>query len=88
MHNNDISRFTNDMKRNQSSLKIDFVGYQSKKSEPTLKRKLVFLGNTGVGKSTIIRTLINGHDQQDLSISQTIGAEMFNKNISISNKKI
>ena len=87
MTNNDISRFTINNKRNQSSIKIDFLGYKSKESEAILNRKIVFLGNSGVGKSAIIRSLIHGQSQQDMSISQTIGAEMFIKDISMTNKK-
>ena len=86
MTNNDISRFTINNRRNQTSIKIDFLGYKSKQSDSILNRKIVFLGNSGVGKSQIIRTLINGQNQQDTSISQTIGAEMFIKDISMTHK--
>jgi DNA replication protein DnaC len=86
MTNNDISRFTINNKRNQSSIKIDFLAYKSKQSDNIVNRKIVFLGNSGVGKSQIIRSLINGENQQDMSISQTIGAEMFIKDISMTHK--
>lgn len=69
MTNNDISRFTINNKRNQSSIKIDFLGYKSKETDSIVNRKIVFLGNSGVGKSQIIRSLIDGESKQDMSIS-------------------
>jgi GTPase SAR1 family protein len=43
------------------------------------ERKIVVLGNSGVGKSSIIRQFIQGNDFKDSSVSKTIGAERFIK---------
>jgi len=43
------------------------------------ERKIVVLGNSGVGKSSIIRQFIQGNDFKDSSVSKTIGAERFLK---------
>lgn len=54
-----------------------------------VEKKVVFLGNSGVGKSTLIRHLIHGQKYRDSCFSTTIGAERYHKDIEIekNNKK-
>jgi putative ribosome biogenesis GTPase RsgA len=62
-------------------MSVSFMGYQAKLKD-YIEKKIVFLGNSGVGKSSLIKHFVTGRDFKD-SISMTVGAERFVKDVEV-----
>ena len=48
-----------------------------------VEKKIVVLGNSGTGKSTLIRNFINGANLRPTVIDETIGAERYVKDVPV-----
>ena len=55
---------------------------QSRHQE-SIERKVVVLGNSGTGKSALIRNFINGTNIRSTTTEETIGAERYFKEIEV-----